>query len=121
LSFFGLWDMYLSGALYSGNVEIAVIRINAQTLEKLPPKARESVFQTKSAEEKMLPLFEWALAEMNVPVYPEKRVFRQVGAEVCKLASDKNQVELIIKERPAILDGSFKVKRITCAELEKNF
>ena len=118
LSFVGWWDMYLSGALYSGNTEIAVIRINENLLEKLLPKARQVIFQTKSTGEKMLPMFEWSIAELNVPMYPEQRVFKQVAREVCKITTDKNQVELIIKERPAILDGNSKITRISCAELE---
>lgn len=62
LSFFGLWDSYLSGALYSGNVAVGVVRINDDLYEKLPPKARENVFQTKNGGEKMLPLVEWSIA-----------------------------------------------------------
>ena len=119
LSFFGWWDVYLSGALYSGRTEIAVVRVNDAAFEKLPPKARAVVFQTKTGGEKMLPLFEWAIAETNVPVYPERRVFRAVARNVCRLADDKTGVELIIKECPAILDGSFQITRVNCAELEK--
>jgi hypothetical protein len=119
LSFAGWWDMYLSGALYSGNTEVAVVRINDEVFEKLPPNAREAVFQTESGAEKMLPLFEWAIDDLNVPPYPERRVSRKTALAICDLAHDKNQIELMIKERPAILDGSYKVSRISCEELEK--
>lgn len=118
LSFWGWWDMYLSGALYSGNVETAVIRINDDLFEKLPAKARQSLFQIQSGNQKILPLFEWAMAELNVPPYPERRVFGQVARQVCALPDDKTRIELIVKERPAILDGSYKVTRISCAQLE---
>ena len=120
LSFFGLWDMYLSGALYSGNTEVGVVRINENLFGKLPLKAQGIVLQTKTGE-KMLPLFEWAIAEMNVPVYPERRAFKKVAREVCRSADDKTGIELIIKERPAIMDGSYKLTRIGCAELENDF
>lgn len=119
LSFAGLWDMYLSGALYSGNTPVAVVRINENLFEKLPPKARSVVFQTKTGGERMLPLFEWAINEMNVPVYPERRVFRKIARDVCKTADDQKGVELIVKQRPGILQGSYNVKRIACAEIEK--
>lgn len=118
LSFFGWWDMFLSGALYSGNVEIPVVRINEEAFEKLPPTAKAVVFQTKTTGEKMLPLFEWSIADTNAPVYLEQRVFRQVTLGICKLAADKNQIELIIRERPAILDGNYKVTRIGCRQIE---
>lgn len=119
LSFFGLWDMYLSGALYSGSVEVAVIRLDEDLFGKLPPKAQRSVFQTKTNGERMLPLFEWAIDELNVPVYPEERVFRRIGRDVCRSATDKNGVELIVKQRPAVFDGAYRVLRINCAELER--
>lgn len=119
LNFFGLWDSFLSGAYYSGNTEIPAIYINDEVFEKLPPTAKSSVFQTQNTNKKVLPPFEWSIADTNAPVYLEERVFRQVTLEICKLATDKNQVELIIRKRPAILDGSYQVKRISCAEIEK--
>lgn len=117
LSFFGLWDMYLSGALYSGNSEIGVILLNEDIFAKLPQKAKQIVFKTKTDNTKILPLIEWSINELNVPVYPERRVFKQISREVCKLPNDKNKIELIIKERPSILDGEFTVKRISCNKL----
>ncbi len=39
LSFSGLWDAYLSGALYSGNVEAAVIGIPEAVVARLPDAA----------------------------------------------------------------------------------
>jgi len=119
LSFFGWWDMYLSGALYSGNTEIAVIRINDEVFEKLPPAASQNVIQTKNAGENFLPLFEWSIAELNAPAYPEQRVSKRIAAEICDLTTDKKQLELIVKERPAIFDGSYKLARISCEQLEK--
>lgn len=118
-SFFGFWDAYLSGALYSGNVAVGVVRVNDDLYEKLPPKARASVFQTANGGEKFLPFLEWSLAEMNVPVYPAQRVFEKIAADICQTAADKNRIELIIKERPAILDGSYQLTRKTCEQLKK--
>lgn len=118
LSFWSWWDMYLSGALYSGNTAVAVVRINEEVRENLPQSARQQVFQTKSGGEQMLPLFEWAMAELNVPVYPEPRVFKQVTRTLCHLTKDKSRVELVLKGRPAIFDGSYQVTRITCEQLE---
>lgn len=118
LSFWGWWDLYLSGALYSGNTPTAVVRIDEGVLERLPEAARQNVFATKSGE-RILPLFEWAMTDLNVPVYPERRVFKQAARSVCRTAIDKSRVELIIRERPAIFDGSYKLTRIDCAQLDK--
>lgn len=118
LSFFGWWDMYLSGALYSGNKAVAVVRVDQRVLEKLPEAAKRQVFTTKSGEQ-MLPVYEWSMTELNVPPYPELRVYKQLTREICKSAEDKNQVELIVKSSPAILDGSYKVLRMNCSQLDQ--
>jgi hypothetical protein len=59
------------------------------------------------------------MVELNVPPYPEPRVYRHLTRHVCKLAEDKSEVELVMKERPAILDGSYQVTRMSCAQLER--
>jgi hypothetical protein len=116
LSFRGWWDKYLSGALYSGNTVIAVVRVDRRVYEKLPVVAQRQVFATKSGEQ-MLPLFEWSMADLNVPPYPEPRVFRQVARAVCKLGGEDSHAELIMKDSPAILDGSYQITRIDCSLL----
>ena len=118
LNFFGCWDSFLSGALYSGNVEIPAIRISDDVYEKLPRAAQSVVFRTKSGDQQILPLFEWSINDTNAPVYLERRVFVQCLKEICRLANDRNQVELIVRERPAILDGNYQISRIGCAEFD---
>lgn len=118
LNFFGLWDYFLSGAYYAGNIEIPAVRINEDVFEKLPPTAKASVFQTKNSGQKILPLFEWSINDTNAPVYLEQRVFRQITRQICKLADDKSQIDLVIRERPAILDGRYKTVVINCLELK---
>jgi hypothetical protein len=117
LNFFGWWDSFLSGAYYSGNVKIPAIRINDEVFQKLPPTARSVVFLTGSTGERILPPLEWSIADTNAPVYLEERVFRQVTLEICRLATDKSQVELVIRNRPSILDGSYSVTTVNCADL----
>ena len=119
LSFWGWWDMCLSGALYSGNTAVAVVRINEAAYKKLPQTAQRQVFRTKSDGMQVLPLFEWSMAELNVPPYPEPRIFRRLTSQVCKLAEGDSEVELVMKERPTILNGSYQVTRVSCAQLER--
>lgn len=118
LSFWGWWDMNLSGALYSGGTAVAVVRVDGIAPEKLTEAARRQVFETKRGE-RMLPLFEWAMAELNVPPYPEPRVFRQAARELCESAEDKSGVELIVRGKPAVLDGSYEVTRANCEQLDE--
>lgn len=116
-SFWGWWDMYLSGALYSGNTAVAVVRVDEKALDALPPTARRQVFKTGGGE-LMLPVFEWSMADLNVPPYPEPRAFRRVAREVCKVAGGESRVELITRGRPAVADGRYEVDRMSCRQLD---
>lgn len=120
LNFFGYWDSFLSGAYYSGNTEVPAIRINEDVFEKLPLTAKSVVFQTQTTNEKILPPFEWSIADTNAPLYLEERVFRKIFADVCKLAKDKDQLKLIIRKRPAVFSGNYQVKNVACREVENN-
>ena len=117
LSFFGLWDSYLSAALYSSRTEIGVIRINDNLYENLPAKAKQIVFETEKSSQKILPLFEWSINDLNVPVYPEERIFKTVTYKICLLAQDKEKIELIIKKRPLIINGRYDLIRIDCDQI----
>jgi len=116
-SFWGWWDMYLSGALYSGNTAAAAVRVEGDIYERLPESARRMVF-TAGGGERVLPVFEWAMADLNVPPYPEPRVFRQVARATCRLAGGgRGRAELIVRGRPSALDGRYAVTRLDCAQL----
>lgn len=116
LSFAGWWDLNLSWSLYSGRTPIAVMHIDENMRERLSMKAREKLFAT-SRGEVMLPFYEWSLSELNVPPYPEVRVYRQLARQICVLADDKQASELIVRERPALSDGTYKVMRTNCLDL----
>jgi len=119
LSFFGWWDLYLSGALYSGKSPLAVMRVGESLSDRLPASAREVTFKT-SRGELMLPLFEWSSAELNVPPYPELRVYREIARGLCTLDTTSQTDALIVKGRPALIDGSSEVTVTSCAELLNN-
>lgn len=119
LNFFGFWDSFLSGAYYAGNVEIPAIRINEQVFAKLPPVAKSVVFQTKTSGDRILPLFEWSIADTNAPVYLEQRVFEKCLKEVCKLQDNGSDAELIIRKRPSIIDGKYQTVRVGCRDIGK--
>ncbi|HEY0765782.1 MAG TPA: hypothetical protein VGD61_25605 [Pyrinomonadaceae bacterium] len=119
LSFVGWWDLYLSGALYSGKSPVAVMRIGESLRDRLPATAREVTFKT-SRGELMLPLFEWSSSELNVPPYPELRVYREIAHQLCASDTNTNANALIIKGRPALTDGSSQVTMTSCTELLNN-
>jgi hypothetical protein len=116
LSFIGWWDLYLSAALYSGNTPIAVMRISESLREHLPGHVKQYVFKTGRGD-LMLPFYEWSLAELNVPPYPEIRVYRQVARQLCHLDTNEQVNGLIVRGRPALNDGSSTVTLTTCSDL----
>lgn len=119
LSFLVWWDMYLSGALYSGNTPVGVVKVDRKVGTQLPATAKAQLFSVETTGEEVLPLLEWSMADLNVPVYPETRVYKQITVDICKLATNKNEIELIVKERPTIFSGRYNVTRISCAHLEQ--
>jgi hypothetical protein len=116
LSFIGLWDLYLSGALYTGKTPVAVMHISENLRAQLPATARGNTFRTNSGE-LMLPFYEWSLADLNVPPYPEIRVYQQLARELCALDADSQASGLIVKGRAALSDGGYQVTLTTCSEL----
>ena len=116
LSFVGWWDQYLSASLYSGKNPVGVVRINESLRERLPETAARQVFTTTSGE-LMLPFYEWSLADLNVPPYPEVRIYRRLAKQICEYAKDDQGIELIIKDRISLIAGGFVVIRTDCSGL----
>ncbi len=70
LNFYGLWDNYLSSALYSGNVPVLRIQVNEEDEALLPSSIRQAVdISDKNAH--TLIVERWALDELGIPAYPE--------------------------------------------------
>ncbi len=115
-SFIGLWDLYLSAALYSGGASVAVVHLSDRVRNQLPLQAQSQIFTTEQGE-LMLPFYEWSMTELNVPPYPEARVYRRLARRLCRHADDPREVELIVKETPAIFTGNYIVKRADCRNL----
>jgi hypothetical protein len=82
LSFFGRWDLYLSSALYSGNVPYANVEFGEGFYQSLPEPVRNISYPWDPPDRHGVNLSNWALAELNVPVFPAERVFVRVGREV---------------------------------------
>lgn len=83
LNFFGLWDNYLSAALYSGNVPVLRIELSRQDEETLPAQAKKGV---RICDQKAVTLIgeEWAIGELGIPPYPERRVLEKVCLKLVK-------------------------------------
>ena len=106
LSFCGRWDSYLSAALYSGNTPRARVRVGDPAAAALPPDVREGCLDGDE-----LSLAKWSVAELNVPPYPARRVYRAVARQLAALGDPPGGVTLDVEERPDWLTGRRAVTR----------
>jgi hypothetical protein len=98
LSFFNLWDSYLSSALYSGNLTEAQIYLTDAGKASLPAAIRSRPVRT-SPDTNVLNLQRWAIEDLNVTPYPETRVYREIARQVCGDLRDPTQLVLIVREQ----------------------
>ncbi len=92
LSFWNLWDAYLSFAVYSGNVTTATIEIRDHVIESLPDEVRQHI----GAGRNILTLTPWTMGELHITPYPEKRIYLAVGRYICSFADNPDDVQLTI-------------------------
>jgi len=98
LSFFNLWDSYLSSALYSGNLTEAQIYLSDLGAASTPGDIRPYLVHT-SENTNVLNLQRWAIEDLNVTPYAETRVFKNIARNVCDHLRDRNQLVLVVKEQ----------------------
>ena len=112
LSFFGWWDSYLSSSLYSANTNFANIYVGNAVSQQLPPGIQRYV-EHLSGNNNVLKLLDWSFGELNVPPYPEPRVYEAIGADICKMTGNSPDVALYVEER-VTLRGGGDTTRYTC-------
>jgi hypothetical protein len=98
LSFFNLWDSYLSAALYSGNLTEAEIYLTDAGNASLPASIKQRSVRT-SADTSVINLQRWAIEDLNVTPYPETRVYKAIAKTVCSHLRDRTQLVLIVREQ----------------------
>jgi hypothetical protein len=97
-NFLGLWDSYLSAALYSGNLIEADIIIGPQVYDR-SARAIQGYCEARDGEY-VVDLESWSMGELNVPPYPARRVYRRIARSFCALATEPADVVLLIHEPP---------------------
>ena len=114
-SFFGWWDSYLSWSLYSGNVDGGNIFCSNLAASQLPDYLQPYIAHV-SDNNNQLTIRKWALGEMNVPPYPESRIYRAVGTDVCRMTNNSPELALYVRKKATLLHAD-QVTRYNCAEL----
>jgi hypothetical protein len=100
LSLVNRWDSYLSFALYSGNRNTAILYMAAPVAKRLPADVQELITEDESPDPsrpETLAVSDWSWDELNVPPYPEIRVFKNIGRVICWKASSPSDVELVVR------------------------
>ena len=114
LSFFNLWDSYLSSALYSGNLTEAQIYLSDAGAASLDARIRSRLIHT-SPDTNVLNIQRWAMEDLNVTPYSETRVFKAIAKGVCDGMRDRTQLVLIVREQRLFFSRPESGYR--CAEL----
>lgn len=79
LHMFGYWDNYLSGSLYSGKLPLMAVCIGTNEAKaELKPFIKEKDLYDLCNGKPLIKLQSWAMNELNVPPYPELRVYRKI-------------------------------------------
>jgi hypothetical protein len=110
LSFFDAWDSYLSFSLYSGTNAQGTLSLSDTTFQRLPDDLK--LLTTKTASGRHLLTFQaWCLSKLNVPPYPEERVYKRISEDFAhKYARQAGDVMLVIRQRPDCLRNRRDVK-----------
>ena len=104
LSAFNLWDHYLSSALYSGNITSGALYLNDAVFDRLPDEIQDYVTEEGPNLNK-LDISDWSYGELNVPPYPELRIFKSVANQICGYASSDPSVQLVVEGKLAFVDS----------------
>jgi hypothetical protein len=116
-SFVNGWDNYLSWALYAGNKNDADVYMTDAVSDRLPEGLLEYVYE-EGPNRNSLNLSTWSLGELNVPAYPEPRIYRNVARSLCPYAARPSDITLVIQSKIALLHSQSRTT-YTCAALTR--
>jgi hypothetical protein len=115
-SFFGYWDHYLSSAMYASNENHGTIYLSDKIFERLPDGIADYV-RVETPEIDSIDIGEWSANELNVPPYPEVRIYKSVARKICEYADAPNDVRLSIVSKSTI-GNQITGASYTCASLK---
>lgn len=98
LSFFNLWDAYLSSALYSGVRNTGAVYVSDALKDRLPKEIVPHVYPSNKAGTGILILREWSMTELNAGIYPEPRIYKSLARYICSYTHDASEMKLWIKQ-----------------------
>src|SRR5580698_3616239 len=116
LSLFGLWDHYLSSAMYTNNHDRGTIFLTNEVYARLPDGINDYV-RIETPELDSIDIAEWSDGELDVPPYPEARIYKSVARKICQYATAPNEVRLAISHKSTV-GSRITGTSYTCAALK---
>jgi len=98
LSFFNLWDGYLSSALYSGLRNTAYIYVTDPLKARLPKEIVSHIYGSNKPGTGILIVQEWAMSELNAGINAEPRIYKNLARYICTYTHDPSEMKLWIKQ-----------------------
>jgi len=117
-SFFGMWDSYLSSTLYSHNTTRAILYVDSSSEGYLPSVIKKYAVKDVQDTYSALNISTLSFGLLNVPAYPEPRIFKHVASSMCSLVLARSSKDMFLQiyERPTIFREG-RVRTYTCADL----
>ncbi|MDQ3192119.1 MAG: hypothetical protein M3Q58_11060, partial [Bacteroidota bacterium] len=97
---FNIWPAYTSFNIYSGNTNNGILYLSDQTELMLP----ETV--GKLVKNNTINIKEWSMQELNVPAFPEKRIFLKTRNYMMDFATDSSEVVLFYQPKTKLYGTS---------------
>ena len=109
LSFFNLWDGYLSSALYSGVRNTGVVYVSDDLKGRLPNEIVEHNYPSNNAGTGILIFRVWSMTELNAAIYPEPRIYKSLARYICTYTRDASEMKLWIKRSNVLFSAGRQV------------
>jgi hypothetical protein len=85
--------------------------------ERLPHDVYEKYTDELDETRDRISLREWSIGELNVPVYPEPRVYKLLVKNICNQAGNSADIELVVYGKYTLIEP-FKEETYRCRELQ---
>jgi hypothetical protein len=110
----GLWDSYLSAALYSGNTLEGHVLVPPEQVGRLPADVQADLEPGDDAWD--LNVSWWAMRDLNVPEFPARRVYRHVAGVLAARTEPPADLVLVISEQPDWYTGQRRQTTYPCGK-----
>jgi hypothetical protein len=100
-NFFGLWDDYLSFSLYSDKASEYYIAIEENETAKIDGRLKRFFVHLPGITGgRLIDVNAWAMNDLGVPFYPERRVFKKIAAIFCEKGIEKGKIIFLEFKHP---------------------